>query len=351
MRNDSCPVCEMPLSRPFEHSGRGDSFLVDCQRCGQFLCSGLLARTLPNDQSVSQQDRLAFSRAIRRTNDETGRPLGVLLTSASIREIIAGSNVPADFGDQVGDLLLFVASKIKYHGRWTADEPVTTWAGRVGLPNIDDVEALVHAVCHQSNLMQVRPPDRNRATTASLSLTPAGWAEVKRLRSNRAESTRAFIAQWFDPSVLGVFDEHVLPALRAVGLDPYRVDFNDHNDSIDDRIIAAIRSSRVMIADLTGLRGGVYFEAGYAKGLGIPVIWTCNRSWQAHIQALIVANSTTPPTFEKKSWFEGVHFDVRQQNFILWDDPADFQQRLLERLIATGIARTIPPDFLTRRSQ
>ncbi len=34
---------------------------------------------------------------------------------------------------------------------------------------------------------------------------------------------------------------------------------------------------RFMIADFTGHRGGVYFEAGFAHGLGIPVIWTCRE--------------------------------------------------------------------------
>ncbi|MNC83895.1 hypothetical protein D3C81_2065440 [compost metagenome] len=33
-----------------------------------------------------------------------------------------------------------------------------------------------------------------------------------------------------------------------------------------------------MVADLTGQAAGVYFAAGYALGLGIPVIWTVNSS-------------------------------------------------------------------------
>ena len=34
-----------------------------------------------------------------------------------------------------------------------------------------------------------------------------------------------------------------------------------------------------MVCDLTGYRGGVYFEAGFASGLGLPVIYTCRKDW------------------------------------------------------------------------
>jgi hypothetical protein len=42
-------------------------------------------------------------------------------------------------------------------------------------------------------------------------------------------------------------------------------------------MISQIRRSKFLIADFTGHRGGVYFEAGYAMGLGLPVFWTCRR--------------------------------------------------------------------------
>jgi len=38
---------------------------------------------------------------------------------------------------------------------------------------------------------------------------------------------------------------------------------------------AAIRTARFVIADLTHDNNGAYFEAGFAEGLGLPVIYTC----------------------------------------------------------------------------
>jgi len=59
-------------------------------------------------------------------------------------------------------------------------------------------------------------------------------------------------------------------------------------------------------------RGGVYFEAGFAMGLGIPVIWTV-----------------------RKDQIEQVHFDTRQYNHIVYDSPEDLKQKLCNRIRAT----------------
>lgn len=47
---------------------------------------------------------------------------------------------------------------------------------------------------------------------------------------------------------------------------------------IDDRMRVEIRRSRFMLADLTHSNNGAYWEAGYAEGLGIPVIYTCKKA-------------------------------------------------------------------------
>jgi hypothetical protein len=49
----------------------------------------------------------------------------------------------------------------------------------------------------------------------------------------------------------------------------------EHINKMGDEIISQIRRSKFLIADFTGHRGKVYFEAGLAMGL--PVFWTCRR--------------------------------------------------------------------------
>lgn len=89
----------------------------------------------------------------------------------------------------------------------------------------------------------------------------------------------------------------------------------EHLNKIDDEIIAEIRRSKFLIADFTegdtGARGGVYYEAGFAHGLNIPVIFTCRSD-----------------TFSK------VHFDTRQYPHIIWDTPEQLSKRLVRRICA-----------------
>jgi len=95
-----------------------------------------------------------------------------------------------------------------------------------------------------------------------------------------------------------------------------RIDKKEHNNKIDDEIIAEIRRSRFLIADFTcerkNVRGGVYYEAGFAQGLGIPVIWTC-----------------------KDTSLTDLHFDTRQYSHIIWKNPADLLIQLKNRIGAT----------------
>ena len=104
--------------------------------------------------------------------------------------------------------------------------------------------------------------------------------------------------------------------IRDAGYKAMRIDRKEHNDKIDDQIIAEIRRSRFVVADFTqgkeGARGGVYFEAGFAKGLGIDVIFTCRQDLQGVI-----------------------HFDTRQYNHIFWQEPLDLRKKLADRISAT----------------
>ena len=95
------------------------------------------------------------------------------------------------------------------------------------------------------------------------------------------DSSQAFVAMWFDDSIIEAYKQGVEKGIKEAGYKPLRIDQKEHINKIDDEIIAEIRRSRFLIADFTqgpdGARGGVYYEAGFAAGLGIPVIYTCKR--------------------------------------------------------------------------
>jgi nucleoside 2-deoxyribosyltransferase len=144
-------------------------------------------------------------------------------------------------------------------------------------------------------------------------ISPKGWAHIDSLRRGNPQSKIGFIAMSFDKS-LNKARDHLIGGIRGAGYDPLRIDNKEHNNKIDDEIIAAIRGSKFLVADLTGHRGGVYFEAGFAMGLGLPVVWSCRDD-----------------EMEKR------HFDTHQYNFIVWteDKLADLSKALQYRIEAT----------------
>ena len=64
-----------------------------------------------------------------------------------------------------------------------------------------------------------------------------------------------------------IFEDGFKPAIEDDNrTKAVRIDRLEHNRKIDDEIIAEIRRSRYLVADFTGNRAGVYFEAGFALG-------------------------------------------------------------------------------------
>ena len=148
-------------------------------------------------------------------------------------------------------------------------------------------------------------------------LTVDGYARLAELEKVAVDSSQAFVAMWFDSSVSDAFENGIKPGIEDSGYEARRIDRIEHINKIDDEIIAEIRRSRFLVADFThgkdGARGGVYYEAGFAHGLDIPVIFTC-----------------------RKDVLEKIHFDTRQYNHIPWesDKLEEFSKALSDRISA-----------------
>ncbi|HHH75938.1 MAG TPA: hypothetical protein ENL03_02800 [Phycisphaerae bacterium] len=174
-------------------------------------------------------------------------------------------------------------------------------------------------------------------------ITPEGWKAVDGWKKEavNVESDQAFVAMWFDPSMQEFFDEGIKPAIKNAGYKCLRIDEKPHNNDISDEIIAEIRKSRFIVADFTSgecgkcedcnvdteksdngeveipkdrvhPRGGVYYEAGFAKGLGLEVVW---------IVRLDQINC--------------IHFDNRQMSFVTYETPDELRKKLCARIEAT----------------
>ena len=150
--------------------------------------------------------------------------------------------------------------------------------------------------------------------TGAFFLTTKFWEIVENLQKEEIGNKRAFVAMWFDESMNDYYKNGIKKAIEDAGYVPVRIDLQDFNEKICDEIIAEIKRSKFLIADFSDLRSGVFFEAGFAKGLGREVIFTVR---EADIEKL------------------KLHFDTRQYKHIVYDSPEDLHKKLYNRICAT----------------
>ena len=113
-------------------------------------------------------------------------------------------------------------------------------------------------------LLRKRADDLFRDLLA-LSLPVASRDQVQTYNRNTA-----FIVMWMDPDKPELEDVHltIKDVCKSFGITALRADDVQHDDRITDVILEHIRSSELVIADLTGERPNVYYEVGHAHAIG-----------------------------------------------------------------------------------
>lgn len=142
------------------------------------------------------------------------------------------------------------------------------------------------------------------------------------LRPSRTGGLRCFVAMRIgDPDGDAVYDHLIRPTIRRVGLAPRRVDRVMHNERIDQKILKELQACHLVVSDLTFARPSVYWEAGFAEGRDVQVVYTCKKD---HLR---------PRANDKFGNFK-VHFDLQTKNIITWTSPRDrrFPMQLEGRL-------------------
>jgi hypothetical protein len=158
------------------------------------------------------------------------------------------------------------------------------------------------------------------STMQAIRLTSKGMLAAEELSAQRPDSVIGFVAMDFggeepgrpfsQPMSLDLYARGFQIAIEQAGYKSLRSGAEEHNEKICDRIIADIRRSRFVVADLSGSNANVFYEAGFARGLGLEVFLTCRRD-----------------LYQEK-------FDTRQFNTVLWMEPTDLARVLEDRIRA-----------------
>lgn len=309
-----CPVCTNGNAKVKSHPTR-DASVVDCPQCGQFTISGSAVVNLRNEDDSKRWKISAWV-------SEFALPM---VTSTDV-DLALASAVPS-LQHRADRMLRWIAAEFPPGNHFSFEQ-----LGQVNHREISSDDLVFNGrvlVC--SRLVSI---GWNRSTkelgymvndvlcrelgflasqsSGQYHVSPKGLLYLEGRRES--VSSIGFCAMWFNPEVLALWGNVIEPAILAAGYEPLRIDEKPHNGKIDDEIMASIRASRFVVSDFTGNRGGVYYEAGFAHGLGLPVIFMC-----------------------REDALKDMHFDIRQYNCILWNPEKleDAKAQLKNRILAT----------------
>jgi hypothetical protein len=304
----TCPICEiMPVNDAYWLTGEHRK-VVDCPVCGRFWIAGELNQGLwerRKQGTISDVERrrlVQLSMAIRHAST-------IPLIRLEDWEKLADNPPRFTMDTKLRRLLEQIAKWAPLGSRTDLrDFHFRVLTAEIAAGGRAEVDVLVDYVIRRG-FLDGQERDHTGARGAIM-ITVDGW---KLLEPTIGVPGRCFVAMWFDPSMNDPYEKGIAAAARDCGLDPRRVDKIDFGEKICDRIVAEIRTAEVVIADFTGFRSGVFYEAGYAQALGKVVVLTCRQDQL--------------PELAK-------HFDTRQFPHLPWSDPADLRTKLADRIRA-----------------
>ena len=276
--NQTCPVCS---TSPTEVGAWGPLVRVRCIRCGQFA----LARSVYDDlPELFQRDPgrpALMSHTIRRTQ-RRGQQDIITIHPTTVDTYWSRGHLPTP-KEQADDLILWVGEHQPDNatGALTRELALDAWIGA----------ALPRAAGEARGLRWLlREMEPNPAVPrlfsyhvangdAHFQLTLEGWERYAALKQTQKDSRTAFMAMKFGDAELNeVVDRCFRPAVQRTGFELRVLTDNQRAGLIDDQIRSALISAQFIVADLTHGSFGAYWEAGFADGRGLPVIYTCRRA-------------------------------------------------------------------------
>jgi hypothetical protein len=300
---DNCAICNRPPADGvrIQNSGVLDGLLIECPQCGRYELIG--PQTTSESFQWAPELRRALSCAARQAA-EAGQPLRI--TSGTAAEF-AEPHMHTRVSDNRERLLREAAKRA---GRPHIGAPFSL-ANDFTLIDCYSREEFIWYIdwLKKQELVFQTGGD---LTAVELKLSMEGWNQVQPLSRPGGIPGQCFMAMWFSDETRAAYEEGIEPAVSKAGFKPIRIDRKEHNNEIPDEIIAEIRNSQFMVADFTGQRTGVYYEAGFAMGLGRPVVWCC-----------------------RKDDIGNLHFDTNHKNHIDWQTPQDLRDRLYTRIRTT----------------
>jgi nucleoside 2-deoxyribosyltransferase len=318
MTPEKCPVCLNTDSRPAQLQARQGGYRVECPVCGRFAVSADCWEDYLDPEeggrlfSTLCRARLAHRLRTGRSSDSASPPD---LTSDFVERFIKDGCPGPSPAEQAVNLIRFVGDEVSRSGQRMKGltkslfaiigSPSPWLAGELAVELLD-----LGFITGTASKSLSEPP-----TLSDVNLTLAGWERYEQEKRGQFAGKYGFVAMKFNDAVLDSFIADVVKPAVKKGIGYELVGMRDvaRSGVIDNIMRAHIRDAAFVIADLTHDNSGAYWEAGYAEGLGKPVIYICECT---------------------KFCEDSTHFDTNHCTTVVWseDNPEHFASELIATL-------------------
>lgn len=290
--SSKCLICGTNAQRDTDWAVTG----TDCPRCGTYRVNSTVGWL----EVKSPDHMVRLSGWVREQNAAGSAPI----ITPDVSRRIAAMAMPG-YRDRTAKALKVIAKRFGKLQAWYSPDEAANDAELLGTSySVDAGKA--------TELLTILIHDGYLETRSGLfHLSVPGLLAIEAMSASGTASAQGFVAMDFADGMLDAWTNGFDPGIRKAGFRPLRIDSKDYIGGITDEIMSEIRKSRFIVADYTGQRSGVYFEAGFALGLGLPVIPTCRADQIGNL-----------------------HFDIRHLNTLPWDTPSDLVDSLSKRVRA-----------------
>jgi hypothetical protein len=288
-----CPICDHDLVN-WDKTNHGN-FVFDCPQCGEFILTPEANEDLPQLRKKHSDSAQLLSHSVYRMSmHQKDKPS---LDEQLIEQVLSNGSIPSPI-EQLDNLVLWLGRSQSSLG--DSMQVTERAVSAIGTKTSQDVGFLIGQAkrCQfiEGNVIEI---GASCEVIGEISLSLNGWRRFDELTRQAIKSRRAIIAMKFgDPEFDEMVRTYFKPAVEATGFELKRIDEQQPAGLIDDQMRVEIRQCRFLIADLSHHNNGAYWEAGFAEGLGKPVIYTCLKNIHEG---------------------DGTHFDTNHHLTVAWD--------------------------------
>ncbi len=312
----NCPVCNRDDCKTYAIDQDGIGF--DCEACGKFTINGsTYASHFEGSRDFTLVQRAALSHYLRKAADEE---VTQDIASEWLSKFLSDAQLPTP-PEQAAALIRLIGDYVSKFANGLPFD-ISVDFSRVGSRDSGECGFLIRELLDSGQIKsagghhQTVRQDNGSRYVQMYNLTFSGWEKYETERRGLYAGNYGFIAMKFGEKTLDdLVSSTIKPGLKqSLGYD--LIDLRDvaRAGVIDNILREQIRDAAFVLVDLTHDNSGAYWEAGYAEGLGKPVVYLCEKE-----------------KFDKAK----THFDTNHCTTVIWSKDKSEQEGFVQNLSAT----------------